>query len=128
MRRLVVLGVIAVVLAVLLAPAMRTYLAQRRQIDALEQHVAGQRAQLSDLQRKRSAWDDPAYVKAQARDRLKFVMPGERAYTVIDAQPTTAPTAVAGIEAGKVAAATPAGRSWFGNLWRSTQIAGSDRR
>ena len=87
------LGVVAVVLAVLLAPAMRSYVAQRRQIDALTARVAAQRNEVVDLQRQRQAWDDPAYVKAQARDRLKFVMPGERAYTVIDPAPTARPPA-----------------------------------
>ncbi len=126
LRRLAVLGVIAVVLAVLLAPAMRSYVAQRRQIQALTAQVADQRAQVSDLQRGRRAWDDPAYVKAQARDRLKFVMPGERAYTVIDPAPAARRPGSSSSQ-GRVAAA-PANRSWFGNLWDSTEIAGSAGR
>ena len=120
MRRLVVLGVVAVVLAVLLAPAMRSYVAQRRQIDALTARVAAQRNEVVDLQRQRDAWDDPAYVKAQARDRLKFVMPGERAYTVIDPAPPARPPARAA-----VVVAAPAGRAWFGSLWESARIAGA---
>ena len=120
MRRLVVLGVVAVVLAVLLAPAMRSYVAQRRQIDALTARVAAQRDEVVDLQRQRDAWDDPAYVRAQARDRLKFVMPGERAYTVIDPAPIARPSA----RAVQVVAA-PAGRAWFGSLWESAKIAGA---
>jgi len=123
LRRLLVLGVVAVVLAVLLAPAMRSYVAQRRQIDALAAQVAEQRDQVAQLQRQREAWDDPAYVKAQARDRLKFVMPGERAYTVIDPAPVKAP---AGARVVAVAAAAP-NRAWFANLWQSTRIAGSSR-
>ncbi|MBC7639318.1 MAG: septum formation initiator family protein, partial [Rhodoferax sp.] len=119
-RRLVVLGVVAVVLAVLLAPAMRSYVAQRRQIDALSARVAAQGSEVVDLQRQRQAWDDPAYVKAQARDRLKFVMPGERAYTVIDPAPTARPPA----RTAQVVAA-PAGRAWFGSLWESVRIAGA---
>lgn len=122
MRRLAVLGVVAVVLAVLLAPAMRSYVAQRRQIDTLTARVAAQRSEVVDLQRQRQAWDDPAYVKAQARDRLKFVMPGERAYTVIDPAPTARPPARAASAARVVAA--PAGRAWFGSLWESARIAG----
>lgn len=120
MRRLVVLGVVAVVLAVLLAPAMRSYVAQRRQIDALSARVVAQGSEVVDLQRQRQAWDDPAYVKAQARDRLKFVMPGERAYTVIDPAPAPRPPA----RTAQVVAA-PAGRAWFGSLWESVRIAGA---
>jgi len=121
MRRLVVLGVIAVVLTVLLAPAIRSYVAQRHQIDLLTARVADQRTQVGDLQRERNAWDDPAYVKAQARDRLKFVMPGDRAYTVIDPKPTPGPAT----RARAVVPAAAAERAWFGNLWRSAQIAGA---
>lgn len=123
LRRLAVLGVIAVVLTVLLAPAMRSYVAQRRQMDALAARVEAQRAQVTDLQRQRAAWDDPAYVKAQARDRLKFVMPGDRAYTVIDPAPAPATK-----PPSSVIAAAPADRAWFGSLWDSTRIAGSAAR
>lgn len=121
MLRLVVLGGVLAVLAVLLAPALRSYLGQREQVAALREQVREQRATVSELQQQRAAWEDPAFVKAQARDRLKFVMPGERAYTVVDprrAKPTT-PSPV------KAAAGTArSDRSWFGDVWRSTQIAG----
>ncbi len=122
MRRVAVLGVIAVVLTVLLAPAIRSYVAQRHQIDLLATRVADQRSQVGDLQRERDAWQDPAYVKAQARDRLKFVMPGDRAYTVIDPAPAPRPSTT---RARAVVPATASDRAWFGNLWRSTQIAGA---
>ena len=122
MRRLVVLGVIAVVLTVLLAPAIRSYVAQRHQIDLLTARVADQRTQVGDLQRERNAWDDPAYVKAQARDRLKFVMPGDRAYTVIDPAPAPGRATARARAVGPAAASD---RAWFGNLWRSAQIAGA---
>jgi len=69
----------------------------------------------------RAAWDDPAYVKAQARSRLKFVMPGERAYNVIDApapKATKAATPAAGQD-------TKRDRPWFADLWRSVEVAGA---
>jgi cell division protein FtsB len=124
MRRLAALGVIAVVLTVLLAPAVRSYVAQRQQISELRAQVADQRAEVADLQRQRRAWDDPAFVKAQARERLKFVLPGERAYTVID--PGSDPSVQPASDGGQVAV-PPAGqdRAWFGTLWRSAEIAGA---
>jgi cell division protein FtsB len=116
-----VLGGVLVVLAVLLAPALRSFVGQRQEIAALEHQVSQQRATVKELQRQRAAWDDPAYVTAQARNRLKFVLPGEKAYTVLDPgpEPTTA--------AGQVRAAVRTARrdrSWFGNLWGSLQVAG----
>ena len=120
--RLAVLGAVVAVLAVLLAPAMRSYLAQRAQITELRTHVAEQRSQVSALQKERAAWDDPAYVVAQARDRLKFVMPGERAYTVIDPAPKATNKPVSPIKAAERTATT--GRAWYSDVWRSAQIAG----
>jgi cell division protein FtsB len=123
LRRAAVFAGVMVVLAVLLAPALRSYVAQQQQIAALQQHVADQRATLADLQQQRAAWDDPAYIKAQARSRLKFVMPGERAYNVIDAPPKKAAEPVSPV---KAATRTVRGdRPWFGDLWRSVQIAGA---
>ena len=121
MVRFVVLGAVVAVLAVLLAPALRSYLAQQQQIDALRDHVRQQQAQVGQLEKDRAAWNDPAYVKAQARDRLKFVMPGERAYTVIDPRPK-ASTPSSPVRAA--ASTARADRSWFGDVWRSAQIAG----
>lgn len=121
LRRAAVFGVVMVVLAVLLAPALRSYVAQQQQIAALKQQVADQRSTLAELQQQRAAWNDPAYVKAQARSRLKFVMPGERAYNVID------PPRKKTTPASPVKAATrtvQADRPWFGDLWRSVEIAG----
>jgi cell division protein FtsB len=123
LRRAAVFGVVMVVLAVLLAPALRSYVAQQQQIAALKQHVADQRATVADLQQQRAAWDDPAYIKAQARSRLKFVMPGERAYNVIDPPPEKKKAPASPV---KAATKTVQGdRPWFGDLWRSVEIAGS---
>jgi cell division protein FtsB len=117
----VVLGAVLVVLAVLLAPALRSYVGQRHDVSALEQQVAEQRAAVARLERQRAAWDDPAFVTAQARNRLKYVLPGEKAYTVIDPgpEPTT--------ESASVRAAVGTARqdrSWFGDLWGSLQVVG----
>ena len=123
-RRLVVLGAVLVVLAVLLAPALRSYVGQRQDVSALEQQVAEQRAAVKLLERQRAAWDDPAYVTAQARNRLKYVLPGEKAYTVIDPGPV--PTT----ESASVRAAVSTAnqdRSWFGNLWGSLQVVGHEQ-
>jgi len=117
----VVLGGVLVVLAVLLAPALRSYLGQRGDVAALEQKVARQRAAVKQLERQRAAWDDPAYVTAQARNRLKFVLPGEKAYTVIDPGPE--PTSAAG-QVKAAARTARQDRSWFGNLWGSLEVVG----
>jgi cell division protein FtsB len=84
----VMLGVI--VLAVLvLAPTIRLYTTQQQQISKLEAHNRATRSEVSKLDQEIKNWDDPDYIKAQARDRLLYVMPGETSYLVIDDLPPT---------------------------------------
>lgn len=74
---LVVLGV------VVLAPSLKLLIEQRQQIANLEKSVALQKQQLTGLKNQVARWNDPAYIEAQARNRLLFVFPGEYAYLVI---------------------------------------------
>jgi cell division protein FtsB len=87
----VMLGVI--VLAVLvLAPTVRLYAQQQQQISQLEEQNRAKKNQVKKLQEEIQNWDDPAYIKAQARDRLLYVMPGETSYLIIDDLPKTPAT------------------------------------
>ena len=62
-------------------------------------------------------WRDPAYVKSQARDRLHFVLPGERQYIVVGAK--TEQTAVE--EQNSVADQLPDYATWYERLISSIQ-------
>ena len=74
---LLVLGVIV------LAPSLKLLIQQRSQIAALEKSVQQQRDDVTSLKGQVARWDDPAYIEAQARNRLLFVFPGEYSYLVI---------------------------------------------
>jgi len=65
-----------------LAPPIKNYFTQRAQISALKSQVASDRTALEKARAELSTWQDPNYVKSQARERLHFVMPGERQYIV----------------------------------------------
>jgi cell division protein FtsB len=86
----VILGVL-IVFVVVLAPSLRLYIEQRQQLAALQQSVADKKSQNAQLDSEVARWSDPAYIKAQARERLYFVMPGETSFLVIDDQAPTAP-------------------------------------
>jgi cell division protein FtsB len=77
MLGLLVLGVIV------LAPSLKLLIQQRSQIADLERTVADQKSSVSSLKSQVARWDDPAYIEAQARNRLLFVFPGEYSYLVI---------------------------------------------
>jgi cell division protein FtsB len=70
------------IFALVLAPPIQHYFTQRAQINALRAQVDGDRAALEAARIELTRWQDPDYVKAQARERLHFVMPGERQYIV----------------------------------------------
>ena len=80
---ILVLGIIILAIVVL-APGVRTLVEQRQQIAELQAAVEQQEQTVEDLTEQRARWDDPAYIKAQARDRLFYVMPGEYPYLIID--------------------------------------------
>ena len=86
-RRWVALASVLFLLAVMLVPTAKSYLDQRSRIGELRAEVAQQEQDVKTLERERELWATDEYVEAQARQRLKFVKVGDRAYTVIDADP-----------------------------------------
>ncbi len=78
----VMLGIV-VAAVIVLAPSLRILVEQQQQIAALEAEVAAQEAAVAELQSQLDRWADPAYVVAQARERLLFAYPGESSYLVI---------------------------------------------
>ncbi len=105
---LVVLGALALTLAL----PIREWVSQRMEISRLEASVAATQQGVVDLATEQERWQDPAYVAAQARSRLHFVLPGEIGYVVIGANDTPVATAAAGEE-----------RSWWSGLWDSVRVA-----
>ncbi len=119
-RRGAVLAAIGVFITVLLASSVAAWVQQRGQIATLRDRVAAQAADVSDLRAERERWDDPAYVEQQARQRLKFVRPGERSYTVLDPQPKSADTpTIAGPGIDEAASTLP----WYSTMWESVRTA-----
>ena len=68
----------------ILAPQLQILIEQRQQIADLTAAGTSTQAELDTLTSQRARWDDPAYVRAQARDRLYYVMPGEISYLLIN--------------------------------------------
>lgn len=68
-----------------LAPSVQIWYEQRQEISDYQALVAQAKAELEDMQAERLRWDDEVYIRAQARDRLYFVMPGEVSFLVMDA-------------------------------------------
>jgi len=86
MMGLIVIGVL------IIAPTLQLYLGQRQQIADLERQNAKTAEQIAKLDTEAAKWNDPSYIRAQARDRLLYVMPGETSYLVLDDRPPSAAT------------------------------------
>ncbi|KAA9394653.1 septum formation initiator family protein [Kocuria coralli] len=84
-RRMLLLIATVLLMVFLAAPTTKIYLDQRAEIRSLEQSISENQTARDDLQHEVSLWDDPAYVRQQARNRLLMVEPGERSYLVVGA-------------------------------------------
>ena len=117
-----VLASIGVVLALLVLPYVQKWMVQRQEITAVRAENERARADVAALEAERRRWQDPDYVKAQARERLFYVMPGETGYVVVDSGPEAAPPS----DPARAAAAKvkDGERPWFGDLWESLKVAG----
>lgn len=96
-RRALALIAVFAVLTLSYASALRLYLDQQRELGALRAEIVERQRSIERLEDEVKRWEDPAYVKAQARDRLGWVVPGERSYVVIgaDGKPVSGSSSVA---------------------------------
>jgi cell division protein FtsB len=86
----ITLGIVAVVAIFSLAPELQIWYSQQVTIADLKKQNDEMRNSLSQMKDDLKRWDDPAYVRAQARNRLFYVMPGEISFLVMDADKVTA--------------------------------------
>jgi len=68
---------------IVLAPSLKTFVEQQQQIAALEERVRLSEQRVDGLEAEIDRWSDPAYIEAQARDRLYYVYPGDITFLVI---------------------------------------------
>jgi cell division protein FtsB len=118
--RAAVLGLVVCGLVVSAALPLREYLSQRGRIASAQATNAQQQARVDALEKQLQQWQDPAYVKAQARERLHFVMPGEYSYVVLAPK---APTVPEGHAALPGAQAIGPEAPWYSQVWGSVRAA-----
>ncbi|GAA0592241.1 hypothetical protein GCM10010174_04140 [Kutzneria viridogrisea] len=81
-RRAAVLAMVVCALALTVALPLRTYLTQHAQVQSELDKQTQLKALEQQLEQRKSQLADPAQVEAEARRRLRMVMPGETPYTV----------------------------------------------
>ena len=84
--RVLTLATILFLMALTIAPPIKNYFTQRAQISALKSQVESNNAALEQARKDLLLWRDPEFIKSQARERLHFILPGERQYIVTDSE------------------------------------------
>ncbi|MDQ4011508.1 MAG: septum formation initiator family protein [Actinomycetota bacterium] len=113
-RRAAMLAVAVCVLALSVAVPLRNYVSQRSELAAVYEQQLIVADKVAELERRRDLLSDPRHIQAQARERLRYVRPGEAPYVVQLPPGQTAAAAVAG-----PGSAVAPRELWYGRLWKS---------
>ncbi|MFD0777112.1 septum formation initiator family protein, partial [Streptomonospora algeriensis] len=115
--RAAILALVICVIALSLAYPLREYLAQRARIAELREEQAQTEQAVGELRERREELRDPAFIEREARTRLHYQYPGERAYVVVSDKDEKDADADAG-----------SGEPWFTRLWQSVLEADSPQQ
>jgi hypothetical protein len=102
-QRAVALLVVVGLLVLSYVGTMRIYLDQQNDMATARTQIAERQATIAQLEDELSRWNDPDYIKTQARERLGWVMPGE----------------VGSIQGNN----DPVNQAWYEKIWSSVQAA-----
>ena len=110
-RRAALLAAVICVLMLSVTVPLRNYLGQRAELAAVyeQQHILTDK--IAELERRRALLADPGHIEIQARERLRYVRPGEAPYLVQLPPGGSVATAVGGVQAPT--------RLWYEQLWGS---------
>ncbi|GAA2130263.1 hypothetical protein GCM10009802_38220 [Streptomyces synnematoformans] len=111
------LALVVCSLVVALAYPLRQYIAQRAEIAELERDKRDAQQRVEELRDEKARWEDPEYVRRQAREHLHYVLPGETGYLMRDGSGS----------ARSGAAGEAADRPWYENLWDGLDAADGRR-
>ena len=116
--RVVTLAVVCLLAFVVVFTSLRAYLSQQAQYDAVVAKIKEASDTSTALENELAQWKDDTYVRAQVRERLGYVMPGDTSYVVVGADTVKQPSA--GGEATQGSQDAP----WYQTLRESSQAAG----
>lgn len=121
--RSLVLGLVLLFLITFLAPPLQQYFEQQAQINAVRSDISMTKERIAKAQAELQRWRDPSFVKAQARARLHYVLPGETQYIVVDedgdaVDPANPSLPVIDYVSGQ--------GTWYGRILSSIEIAAGE--
>ncbi|MFF2045833.1 septum formation initiator family protein [Kitasatospora sp. NPDC058170] len=134
--RATVLVLVLCSLVAILAYPTRQFISQRSEISAQRAKAEHAKQQVEQLRRDKARWQDPEYVKAQARARLHYAMPGETPYISVspagqgaagssapDGPPAANPSAPGASGSTGSTGPVKAAKPWYASVWDSVDAA-----
>jgi cell division protein FtsB len=113
---ILVLAVASVMVAVALP--LKIWLGQRSDITSLSKQTQRAEQRIAALNAQHQRWQNPGYIEQQARQRLHYVLPGQKTYIVLGKGKAERSAAA------KKRAAAKAG-PWYSQFWQSVETAGA---
>ncbi|MGH3829973.1 MAG: FtsB family cell division protein [Pseudonocardiaceae bacterium] len=110
-RRAALLAALVCVLMLSVAVPLRNFLGQRAELAAVYERQQILTDKIAELVRRRGLLADPEHIETQARERLRYVLPGQAPYLVQLPPGMTSAVSISGVPA--------ATQPWYGQLWRS---------
>ncbi len=121
--RILAVVLTAIVAAIIVTPTLTSYYSQQRELAASRAELVDIGERNTELENELKLWNDEDFVRAQARERLGYVMPGQTLYVVNDPSKGTAQEQleerIQNVNRDR-RAATP----WFVTMWDSIDVAG----
>jgi cell division protein FtsB len=120
--RAVLLGALILLLSLTLAQPVRQYLAGQAELTRLAAEGDALRRRATDLQAQLEQQKDRTWRSREARERLTYVLPGDRLVVVVDGE-------TRGDEPGPLSSlpgSTPR-PPWYEGLLQSVEVADGDR-
>ncbi|AMS07289.1 septation ring formation regulator EzrA [Acidipropionibacterium acidipropionici] len=111
----------------MITPSLGVYFNQKAELSRLADEEAQHKKSIASLQDELKRWDDPNYVRAQARSQLGWVVPGETGYRVIGKDGKMLGGGVSLEPAGDAATAGQQ-NSWWRRMVGSIKTADSPQR
>ena len=118
--RAVVLLTVVLLLIASYTTTLHAWWEQRSDNQQTRALIASTKVSLLDLEDQKKRWEDPAYVKQQAKERFGWVLPGEVGYRVIGTDNVIQGADVPQLDA-PAEATSP---EWYDKLWGSVKESG----
>lgn len=119
--RAVVLLSVLLLLVASYTSALHAWWEQRGEIQSAKAEIIMRRDAIGQLKDTKARFDDPAFIKQQARARFGWVMPGEVGYRVIGSDGS-----VQGDVPTLDSPPSALERQWYDTLWGSVEQAGKE--